>query len=310
MRLTASIFLITLTSLIARGQQNVFPDTFPRTKGVKAVVATRDCIECKPSTRNDIFAKYYFDSAGYNTQWYSLFENKKSGKQTYNYNNQKLISYQNNSTLVSTSTEGNFGMMWDSTKLTNEVQYQYKGEQLVSVQWIDGESKRISFDITYSYDNEGRLQKETIKNYPDPNSFGLFEPNSAKLVEDPDAKRYVVNNKDYEYNGDTTIVKFYKEGVLTGIETNLHNVDGLITKSTLHDTSGNMMKQLINTYNSSNQLIQRELTDTGYDGFGNAYDYQDFEKETYEYDSKGNLTAKSSYSGGRKLIEERFQYKR
>ena len=139
-------------------------------------------------------------------------------------------------------------MVWDSTILTNDVQYLYEGAKLVNMKWINGQDNRLSIEINYSYDNEGRLKKEEIKNYPDPNSFGQFEPNTDKWIDNPDAKRFHTNTKEYIYQKNLVTVKYYKEGTLTAIETEEKNNQGKTVKSTLKDTSGKILKQIISLF--------------------------------------------------------------
>jgi len=297
-----------LTCLLASGQKNIFPDLFPRTKGIKEVIVKRDCHVCLPPITNEIVQKYYFDEEGFNIKRSGFYKNELCGYQIYNYYDGKLINYKNISTLVSTSKEGDFAMVWDSTILTNEVKYQFEAERLVNTKWIYGRDNRVSIEIVYSYDMGGRLQEEQITNYPDPNSFGQFEPNSDKWIDAPDARRLVINKIEYEYIGSQTTKMFYKEEKLTGIENIEKDNTNQIIQTTVKDTLGKILSQEVYFYNDIGQLIEKQMIDTGYDGFGNPYDFVSFEKESYEYDNKGTLKSRRMYSGGQLFQEERLEY--
>src|SRR5690606_38537799 len=137
-----------------------------------------------------------------------------------------------------------------------------------------------SLEIVYKYDHEGNLQNETITDFPDPNSVGTFEPNSSKLVDDEDLKKLITLKKEYNYTDTTVTIKYFKKETLTGIETKLKNSKGDIIRSTLKDSSGKILKVVTYSYDQD-RLKQKEINETGYDGFGNPYDYLGYDKEPY-----------------------------
>ena len=122
--------------------QNIFPDTFSKSPGFKTVIVTETCLTC-PDTENErISEKFLFNDKGQNIAWFPLCDNEPCGEQQYKYNDGKLVSYTNRSTWVSTSTTGDFGMEWDSTILTNKLDYSYENNKLVKTIWTDGQTDR------------------------------------------------------------------------------------------------------------------------------------------------------------------------
>jgi len=307
MKRIAIILVVLLNSLTSIGQQNIFPRTFPKTDGVKEVIAVRDCSGCTPQTKNELFAKYFFDENGLNTIRFRICENELCGKQFYAYQDGQIISYQNYGTWVSTPGEADLGMVWDST-LSSKTTYQYTENKLTNIKQIRPSENQVSSEIDYIYDDNGQLKKEEFKTYPDPNVSVQFKPNSTEWTSNPDSKRLSINKKEYEYKGNITTISYYKESTLTAVETVERNDNGLILKSSLRDINGKILKQEINTYDNKGQLIEARITDSCYSGFGTPYDCADREKTTYEYDDKGNLILKKLYSGGKVFNEVTYEY--
>src|SRR5690606_28133598 len=219
-----SFFILQIPAVF--GQSNVFPDTFPKTPGYKSVIVKETCLTCPADKKEKISEKYLFNDKGQNIAWFSICDNEPCGEQRYNYDDEKLVSYTNRSTWVSTSTTGDFGMEWDSTILTNKLEYLYENNKLVKIIWTDGQTDRISLEINYKYNNQGHLQSETIIDYPDPNSVGTFEPNSTELIDDADLKNQVTLKKEYSHTDSIVTIKYFKSDNLTGIETKLKNKKG------------------------------------------------------------------------------------
>jgi len=190
------ITIILFTFSAIKGQDNIFQQLFPKTEGVNTVVVIRNCNGFNPPTENEIIAKYYFDKDGNNTTRYSVSENKYGGKQIYNYKTGKLISYQNYGTWSSTSNEGDFGMVWDSSRLTNEVKYQYEGDKINKAIWIDGKDGKISFEVEYFYNRYGEIKQEVTTSLPD------------ITMQVKDTQKVESYRKDYKYTENTSIIKY------------------------------------------------------------------------------------------------------
>lgn len=306
MKLLITIFYFLTTVFSLFGQtQNIFPDTFPKSPGFKAVLVIETCLTCPDKER--ISEKFLFNDKGQNIAWYPLCNNKPCGEQKYMYNDDKLVSYTNRNNWVSTSTTGDFGMEWDSTSLSNKLEYSYENHKLVKTIWTDGETNRRSLEIEYKYD-DGKLQSETITDFPNPNSIGIFNPNSTEYTEDEDLEQ-VTLKKEYSYSDSTTTIRYFKKGSLTGIETNIKNKKGELLKSTLRDSSGKILKVITYTYDQD-RLKQIEMNESGYDGFGNPYDYLGYDKESYEYNSDGRLSLRKFFSNGQLILFKKYEYKK
>lgn len=310
MKHISTIFFLLFPVVSIFGQtKNIFPDTFPNTPGIKSVIVKETCLTCPDNQKERISEKFFFNDSGQNVEWVSICENKPCGKQNYYYENGSLVSYTNRSTWVSTSTTGDFGMQWDSTLLTNKLEYFYEKNVLVKTIWTDGQTNSKSLEIRYEYDDLGRLKIETIIDFPDPNTIGTFEPNSTELIDDEDLKNQIELRKEYNYSDSTTTIRYFKKGILTGIETKTKNKKGELLKSYLKDANGKIIQTVTNTYELG-LLKQKVTSEIGYDGFGNPYDFLGYDKESYEYDNKGNLTETKLYSKGQVQLVKKYEYKK
>jgi hypothetical protein len=302
-KLPIILFSLFIYSFGTQAQQNIFPDTFPNTKGISEVIVRQSCSTCIPPTKDIIYEKYLFDANGNNIAWYAMHENKPDGKQTFNYQNGKLISYQNFSTHTSVNDSE---MIWNSSILTSKAQYQYTNGQLANAKWF--EDTVLIYDINYLYDGNRRIKEEQKTNYPIPNYYSSFEPNSDSLLDNPDAKKLVHSQKQYINQDSTTTIKYYKENILTGVETIKKDNKGNILSTRTVDAKGKLLKQVTNSYNIKGQLIEKSIKDTGFDGFGLPYDYPAGDKEIYEYDSSGKLKTIKTFAKDFYLVKT-FEYK-
>lgn len=309
MRIWLLTTLLLNASLHALGQQNVFPDIFATTPGVLEVVVTSDCLTCKPERQNQVIAKYGFDSQGVNTTWATFCENEPCGLQKFNYQNGQLQSYENYSTHIGHSINGVWVLEWQSDQLTQEVIYKYKDGKLFTASWVDGVDDDLFFEITYSYDQQGRLMSEEIVHYPRPEIGGYFGTNSVQLSDQPWLEGTLTYTKSFEYQENRVTVQYKKEELLSGVEYIELNQQGEKVKSTLEDASGNQLSLSTWTYNAQAQLVERTTETNGIDGFGNSYDISDPEREVFDYDDSGRLITSTSYSGGVVFQVFRYTYK-
>ena len=296
---------LVLTGFYSFGQHLPFENKL----GVKAVFVFQDCNNCKPTVRNKIVAKYIFDQYGNNSVLYIMDGEKPQSKQEFIYEDSKLISCQNRSTWVSTSTVGNFGMFWDSTILTTQEFYKYADDRLIEIQRIDGETMRTEFIKLFVYNSGGKLQEEITTYYPDPDWVGNFQPGTDTLIATPDANTITTKRKIYQYSINVITIQYFKDSVKTGIESIELDKAGKIAMEIMKDVNGNIRWKTIYNYNEKDLLLSKTSTNKGFDGYGPIMsDAVIFDKELQTYDLSGNLVSKKQFLNGKSYIEERYNY--
>jgi hypothetical protein len=320
MKLRDIIFLIVICPFASYGQHNwlLEPDYFASfksratiTEDVSSVIGKRDCFSCISPTTDSKFVEYKFDTTGHAVVRYSFYEGKAIAKQTYVYDKYNLSSYEDRNTLVSTGNGEE--MVWDSTILTHSVVYEFDttyGVLLTNLKWFTGNDLRLQFEINYQYANSGNLIETKVINYPNPSSLGQFELNTSNWIPDPDANRFYVNRQEHEMTKTGSTIKWYKEEVLTGIET-ITFQEGHNTNSVLVDTLENILWNIKKKYEQPDMLpLEIQTYETGYDGFNDPYDFPFYDRETFHYDDRRNLIMKRYFRGDKLEIEERFEYKK
>jgi hypothetical protein len=95
------LLLILLTPLFvftAKGQPNIYPDTFPNVLGYKSVTVETNYLCSSPEIKNRITAKYLLNYLGNTTAFFSVCDNEVCGRNIYTYSCNQLISHKNFST--------------------------------------------------------------------------------------------------------------------------------------------------------------------------------------------------------------------
>jgi len=298
------LVLVLITCYFSQGQIVPF-ETMP---GVKTIEVIQDCERCNPPIKSKKVAQLFFDKNGNNTEWYSMNGDTPIGKQEFNYKNEILISCINRNAWVSTSNEGDFGMVWDSTFLVTQEFYYYTHERLSKIQRLDGETKRIEFFTNFIYNADGKLVEEITTCYPDPDFAGSFEPGTDKLISIPEANKIITLRKVFQYKENFITIQYFKDSIPTGIETIEENGKGNKIISVVKDMKGQIRSQINYKYNENGQMVEKISTNKGYNAFGNISDELIFDKEIKIYDLKGNLISKTDYLNGLVYIEERYEY--
>ena len=282
------LFIVICSNLTCLGQNNDFLETFEGDFDFQLITVTRDCFSCKPIVKNEKVVQYHFDKVKSILTDSTFYKGSLSGIGIRKYENGDLTSYKCKGTWVSTSNVGDFGMTWDSSITTYKIDYQYEKGQLINKKNFDAQTERLTTEVIYTYDKNGKLIKELIKDYPDPDYFLTFKPNSTESFYDKDEVKFTLRRKEYSYKDSQTIIKYFKSDSLTGVQSIFKSKSELNIKTTRSE--GNTVYKAIKRFNSSNQIIEIVQNDTGYDAFGFGYDFLKYDRETFEYDDKNRLS--------------------
>jgi hypothetical protein len=291
--------LILLTSLfvvIATGQPNIYPDTFPKVVGYKSVVVKTDYLCSNPATKNKVTSKYLFDNSGNTTAFLSICDNKICGRNIYTYSNNQLVSHKNFSTWTPYKNDISESK-WDSTLLSNEITFQYNGNKLISYKDYVPEMQNVFFEKIFTYNSIGKIISENTKTYYD------------SITEKLETVHYaIIDKKEYAYNDTITNIKYYRNNTLRATEEMVTLKNGNIIRQTLKSVKGKILNKQSYKYNDKMQLVEINTVETGYDGFGNTYDSMAYEKTLLKYDDTGKLISKEQFYKGKLCNREKYEY--
>lgn len=305
-----------LGSLQLTGQDNFYPSNFEKQPGTKTVIVKTDCPTCKPILIKEHSETYIFDSNGFNIEQHGVRKGVKSGMFKFFWNpDGTLAKYQNYGTFISTigaeeaNAENDFGMIWDSTRLSNELIYTYENKKIKTITWIDGNDLSISSLITFYYDENWQIIKEEIINYLGESELELgFKPNSTEVVKSAGAKKQAKDFKLLSYSQGTVSIKYYKAGKLSGTGTRIFNKHNHLTNETTFNSKGEIVFWVKNKYNDEGRLTEQRRFETGYDGYGNGGAYAGGDKIIFEYDTSQRSKRKLEYYKGDILTINYYDY--
>jgi hypothetical protein len=315
------LFILLLTRLQATGQvfgqDNFYPRNFERQVGVKMVIIETACPKCRPIQTKELTEKYLFDHNGFNIEQRGIYKGTNHGLQKFFWNSDGTVNkYQNYSTYSTASYfgtdsatyENNYGMTWDSTKLSSEVRYTYEKGKLKTISWVDGEGMPANTVITFHYDNYGRLTKEEKIDYPDKDAIELgFKPNSSEFTVLPDAKKETRMHKLFNYKSDSVFIKYFRNDKQTGTEKRVIKSGQLVYVAT-YNIKGELTSQTKSIYNDKGKLVEQRRFETGYDGYGDGYDFTAGDYYRFEYDQQGRLKQKTEYYKNEVFLIEYYEY--
>ena len=315
------LFIFTLISLQASGQvlgqDNFYPRNFERQTGVKMIIVKTDCPKCQPIQTKEPTEKYLFDGNGFNIEQRGIHKGKNRGLQKFFWNSDGTVNrYQNYSTFSTASNfgtdsatyENDYGMSWDSTALSSEVRYTYEKGKLKSISWVDGEELPANSIITFHYDAYGKLIKEEKVDYPDKNAIELgFKPNSTEFTVLPDAKKETRMYRLFSYKSDSVFIKYFKNDKQTGTEKRVTKSGQLVYAAT-YNLKGKLTSQTQNIYKDKGKIVEQRRFETGYDGYGDGYDFTGGDLYKFEYDLQGRLKQKTEYYKGEVFAIEYYDY--
>jgi hypothetical protein len=270
----------------------------------KEVLIYSDCNNCDPPTKNQKVASYSI--SGSNIIKTTFCERKPCGIKIFEFKADKMLRYTNKETWVSTSNIGDFGMQWDSSITSLYINYEYD-EYSKKERYYNGQTDRLESEKVYQYDIKQRLVKVEIKDFPNPDYFATFNPNDTASFYDKDEKILTTRRKEFTYQNDSTVVKFFKKDSLTGIQYIVKI--GNTTIKDINDAQNKPRSRVIETYNKLGQLVEIKTKENGYDGFGNGYDFIKYDKETLSYDLKGRISVHEYYNNDELIISEKYLYK-
>ncbi len=168
------LLLLLFCKIFSYSQQNLFPDIFPKTKGIKEIQVYRDCPESKKKEKNKHWYTIYFNDNGYNISKGFIEKGKEVTRQKYFYNQDGSLDYYENYNFQTNYTSPNR----DVLVISNEVKYEYKQGMLTKLKWLDGYEKILNLQVNYLYDSLQFLIKEEVLEYETRGFKEEFIPNT------------------------------------------------------------------------------------------------------------------------------------
>jgi hypothetical protein len=298
-----SAMLFILISFQLTGQDNFYPDYFERQPGTRQILVKTDCSKCKPIQKKEHTGTYVFNADGFNIEWYGVYRGLKSGMYKFFWNADGTIAkYQNYSTYTGSmsdeepTADNDYGMIWDSTRMGNEVRYTYDNNKIKAVTWMDGEELAVTSVMTFYYDVKWRRIKEETVDYPAKNDFS-------------DKVKPTRNSKLYRYSQDSVSIEYYKSGQLSGRGKQKVDESNHLTFEATFNLKGKLIFEIKNSYNDNGQLIEQYKFVTGFDGYGYESDEIPSGRYKFEYDTFNRLKRKIQYNKGIITAIHYYDYK-
>lgn len=270
----------------------------PNSKGYTKIESYRYCPRCSPVDSNSHIQTYVLNTVGNTIEIRGIKNGNINGLVKVSWKGSLFNSYQNYNTFSYSGFTAETAIeTWEKDSLSQEVNYEYNEDSLLSkISWFNGNSRFLSFEIVYLYDNMNRVIKETYTYFPDETIAFGFKSNSIETVDIPESERKIIKTKTYTYKADTVEVIFTNEGVITGkgIMIYVNNYKTLL-KESIFNSEGKLIYSKTYNYNDKNQLIKETCFDTGRDGFGGYYDYIGNDTVLYEYSKNGILIKREEY---------------
>lgn len=294
---------------LLKAQSNLYPDTLTRDSNLDFVLVLRDCFQCNPIEKDRPVQKYSFDKNGLNYKREGLDSlMQTSSRILFNYTNGLIESYENYSTYTSTPPDFE-DFIWDSTARAQKVVYEFMDNTLNKIKWLE-DNDRIDFDIIFEYNDANKVKRElhTEYSYPDVFKFQAFKPNSVAFLDSVKVSGNSTREKIYNYSKNACEIKYFVDSRQTGTESIKFNDFDKKTSREIYNMQGDTLLVEKFNYNLTGQLVERYLKETGYDAFGDSYDYLGYEKTRYEYDEKGRLMREEMYYKDKLLFVEKYKY--
>jgi len=242
---------------------------------------------------------HYYDSNNLNFKTICYYRDTFDGKFNFYFNNRnQLIREVNLSNWINTLNSSYL----DTTKAIWTTDYEYYSNGLyknVINQWYNESGPESKTKISYEYDNQNRIIKETEENFDlDTSQLKVyFEPNSTKISSNQNPPKNLTYKRVYKYSPNKTLIENYQ-----GNELKSYQVFQKISQYKKIEILLDLKKDTLNTktilYNNKSQKVSEQVKgDCGisiYGGYGDGADgSQDLILTTFDYDNTGLLIKKT-----------------
>ncbi len=281
--------------------QDYDPGNFERQKGVISVFHKRLCSTCKDKVH---IATFLFEN-GLNIEKQVIHDEKKSGLTKYIWNSDGTI----NSAQFYHSFSGEDKIQkWDSTIISDEVKYDYAGAKLNKITWTDGGQEKVNQVVNFYYGANGKVAREEKINSPVSGIVFGFKPNSNEIIDLPPSGETVIFHRTFRYAGDSVFVDYFNRGARSGSGRMRLNKAGKTVHETVYTSTGTLIYECKNRYNQAGKILEQNVVDTGYDGYGNSSGDPGFDNITFRYDQMGRLAIVIKSFKGVPVVTDFYEY--
>lgn len=304
------IFEFLIYSLSSFGQDYEFKEP----KNFKIEYGLLDSYSKNSRKLGDTISVSYFDNVGNRIKTIHKSGGRIESISSFKYDNSgNKIEYKDyGRQIYYTVTDSKTGKYierckWDSTEVVMIKKYQYQNGLLKRSDDYSSGTK-LTYSILYDYDLQKRVIKERSMSYPDDNILAYFKPNSTDIDSNHQKPiKMETYTKLCSYTKNLRICTYSdSSGIKTRDTTIFRN--GLIAKSIAYILKGRSLKQELYKYNSSKQLIEYSVNDTGIGFYGEEFDMIIANRFKYEYDNDGFLICEYHYDKDKLL--QKYYYKR
>lgn len=277
--------------------QDLFPDmpiSFLQTKNVKKITEMYSIPNNKGISQISEISTEYVFKQGILSERNTFFEKALSSKEVYTFLGKQLsqidwykVSLEENNPLAKNNPAGTIaaGLAPTANRFENMSQVG---------------------TVKYAYQNDGKVKQVDIKLNDQFCVRRCTERFSAFTKEEFDmqlargtqsnprhvydcSKKSEQRQIKYQYTADSTTANYYVDGVWSGKQTNFIK-NGKIAGQTVHNHKNEITQKVGFQYNSSGQLITRDINLIGCNGFDILdFPITNFNKVEYFYDSQGRV---------------------
>ena len=175
---------------------------------------------------------------------------------------------------------------YDGSIVLQIKKYKYENDRLKQVDWYEFGDNLVISEI-FDYNAQGKLIKELMISYPNPNTLVYFKPNSSEIDwEHPLQESIETQTKVYTYNGDIRLGEYRDSTGLLSIDTAFFK-DDLILRRVIYRTNGDKIFESFYDYDSEKKLLSYKTIGSGKSLFGGEYGLVASDNIKFLYDKKG-----------------------
>ena len=301
-----------LISATAFCQENSYtPLNWSKPENLSKIYVVRGATSIRPNWKGDTIAIYTVDESQNIIQKEGVDSGVPNGFFDYIYNDKNQLQSRKDygRWIYSRNENGEEIKSWDGDLVLGVQKFFYKEDRLIRELQYEGGSDMLSARKEYRYNDQDKLIKEMVILAPAWNTIP-FKPNSTEI--DFDAKMPKIATllrKEFETNGNTTNIRYFKNDTLTGKAIEITNKAGKIVESHSLGINDEVRSKYTYTYNKAGQLIEMNRIETNVGGFGYEYDSTLGSQYKYQYNSEGFRNGSTVYEKGKLISTRHYIYK-
>ncbi len=287
---------------------------FKEPEHLKIKITTMDYFYKNPIVQGDTVAISDYDSKGNLIKTEHRYNGLIESNSHFKYDdNNRLIEYKDKGRRgYRTVTDPNTGDLveeseYDGSIVLQTKKYKYDNYKLKQVDWYEFGDNLVISEI-FDYNANGKIIKELMISYPNPNTLVYFKPNSSEIDwEHPRQESIETQTKTYSYIGDIRLGEYRDSTGLLSVDTTFFK-DDLILRRVIYRTNGDKIFESFYDYDSDKKLLSYKTIDSGKSPFGGEYDFVASDNVKFLYDKNGYLITKEYFVDDKISTKIHYEY--